>query len=623
MAVRRVGKAWGNALGGYKRQNRSRGGQFSSGFAGSVSSNSISALSAGQRRAQYLDRQRKKSSRKATAKKAAKIAGVAIAAGAVGYAGYRSVNGVKSTQYVNDVIGSGFTKKVKSPGGSTRTFTVGGRANQIYNGSSNLSGTRAVSSAGSHSDIRGKLATAAAVSSSATAINRNLQENLRISAKPANQSGVREHSSPIGDRTLMRSPDANLTQRALTSGRAQYALPATTESHQQYGNLADHYSINHDSGWSPAVKYKPSSAGQLNYPGMNRPGQKKRNVNGMKIKDRPTDSGQKTAYVFEDIERYTPGSQVMRGEASPDYFNDDRHEAVALGWTGRARNSSAGITRSLGGTEMSPKPLPQQTAAKATKNVNLGAADTSRRKAPRERPVSDFEASMNQFHPGLRDLEQMELENMTAQIQREQAAVRRAAMDPNRQSKARSIENQKTVSGMRVANLSQEDRDMLPRSQQAYLSEYNQLIAAGEEPTKLQVKTATTIYNKANKSYAHSVPSATDNEELQELRKKEYIAQNGGKKMSKAEDRRLRHLRQKVSKNNARSRKTAAGKEYEQILISEGLGAINSGSWMSDTERAGTGTNSNSRAFGTSEEDLELMLYGQKIQSKKDWTAGD
>lgn len=87
MAVRRLrGKAWGNALGGYKFQKRGPGGKFGSGFVGSVGNKSVSVPSAGQRRASYL----KKDARKARAKKAAKIVGVTAVAAGVGYAGYKA-----------------------------------------------------------------------------------------------------------------------------------------------------------------------------------------------------------------------------------------------------------------------------------------------------------------------------------------------------------------------------------------------------------------------------------------------------------------------------------------------------------------------------------------------------
>lgn len=91
MAVRRaLGRAWGNALGGYKSQNRSKGGQFSSGFSGSVGSASITRMSPGQRRAQYLQK-KKKEQRKKTVVKVAGVAGAVALGGAVAYKNRESI----------------------------------------------------------------------------------------------------------------------------------------------------------------------------------------------------------------------------------------------------------------------------------------------------------------------------------------------------------------------------------------------------------------------------------------------------------------------------------------------------------------------------------------------------
>lgn len=91
----RLGRAWGNALGGYKFQNR-RGGKFTSGFTGAFISapkstkkrgkkSTNARMTKGQRRyAEYKKAERKKKI-KSTAKK---VAVVGVVAG-VGYAGYR------------------------------------------------------------------------------------------------------------------------------------------------------------------------------------------------------------------------------------------------------------------------------------------------------------------------------------------------------------------------------------------------------------------------------------------------------------------------------------------------------------------------------------------------------
>lgn len=85
MGVRRArGKAWGNALGGYKKQKRV-GGKFSSGFVGSVGSPSLTPAA---RRAQFVERKSVRDRRRKTAKKVAIGAGVvALGAGAAYAAG--------------------------------------------------------------------------------------------------------------------------------------------------------------------------------------------------------------------------------------------------------------------------------------------------------------------------------------------------------------------------------------------------------------------------------------------------------------------------------------------------------------------------------------------------------
>lgn len=96
------GKAWGNALGGHKLQNRV-GGRFSSGFAGGrksarqLRSTPYSQLTPAARRAKYLESKKaeqKKVKRKATAKKVAKTAAVgAVVAGVAAYSARRGFQG--------------------------------------------------------------------------------------------------------------------------------------------------------------------------------------------------------------------------------------------------------------------------------------------------------------------------------------------------------------------------------------------------------------------------------------------------------------------------------------------------------------------------------------------------
>lgn len=87
-----MARKWGNALGGYKLQNR-KNGKFASGFAGKSISGSAKLTKAnstpGQRRAQYLEGKRKEAQRikrKQTAKKVVKTAAVVGAVGVGAYA---------------------------------------------------------------------------------------------------------------------------------------------------------------------------------------------------------------------------------------------------------------------------------------------------------------------------------------------------------------------------------------------------------------------------------------------------------------------------------------------------------------------------------------------------------
>lgn len=91
-----MARKWGNALGGYKTQNR-KGGKFASGFAGKSISGSAKLTKANstpaQRRAQYLEGKRKeaqKIKRKQTTKKVVKTAAVVGAVGVGAYAVSRS-----------------------------------------------------------------------------------------------------------------------------------------------------------------------------------------------------------------------------------------------------------------------------------------------------------------------------------------------------------------------------------------------------------------------------------------------------------------------------------------------------------------------------------------------------
>lgn len=95
--ARRIGKAWGNALGGYRLQNRV-GGKFSSGFGGGSKGSRAAtvakrASTPAQRRAQYLDGRRVaegKAKRNKKIKNVAKAAAVVGVVGAAGYAAHKS-----------------------------------------------------------------------------------------------------------------------------------------------------------------------------------------------------------------------------------------------------------------------------------------------------------------------------------------------------------------------------------------------------------------------------------------------------------------------------------------------------------------------------------------------------
>lgn len=129
--ARRIGKAWGNALGGYKLQNRV-GGKFASGFSGlskgakkSVSSKKRKSTP-GQRRADYLESKAKRERSVKRKKTAKKVATTAVVVGAVGGAAYvANKNGNLSFDNRQGPFGKtrkiGATLKVK---GSSATIGV-------------------------------------------------------------------------------------------------------------------------------------------------------------------------------------------------------------------------------------------------------------------------------------------------------------------------------------------------------------------------------------------------------------------------------------------------------------------------------------------------------------------
>lgn len=92
MAKVRKGMAWGNALGGYKLQNRV-GGKFASGFSGRSSAKKLlntpyGDLSPAARRAKYLESTKREAKSKKRKSRAKKVAVTAAAIGAVGAVGY-------------------------------------------------------------------------------------------------------------------------------------------------------------------------------------------------------------------------------------------------------------------------------------------------------------------------------------------------------------------------------------------------------------------------------------------------------------------------------------------------------------------------------------------------------
>lgn len=115
--AKRIGGAWGNALGGYRLQNRV-GGKFSSGFAGKSSkalSKTKTPANSRQRRAQYLEGKRKEAVRKKRNSNIRKVAAGAIVVGAVGAAGYAAHrNGNLSLHSDSGVKGATIRRRGKS-----------------------------------------------------------------------------------------------------------------------------------------------------------------------------------------------------------------------------------------------------------------------------------------------------------------------------------------------------------------------------------------------------------------------------------------------------------------------------------------------------------------------------
>ena len=99
-----MSKKWGNALGGYRKQNR-KGGKFSSGFAGQSIKGSakIAGSTPAQRRAQYLEGKRKAAvveKRKKTAKSVLKGAAIVGVVGAGAYVATKHLQAANQTPRV-------------------------------------------------------------------------------------------------------------------------------------------------------------------------------------------------------------------------------------------------------------------------------------------------------------------------------------------------------------------------------------------------------------------------------------------------------------------------------------------------------------------------------------------
>ena len=211
--ARRIGKAWGNALGGYKLQNRV-GGKFASGFSGSSKKVTKVKTPSGrstpaQRRAQYLDGKRKeaqRAKRKKTVKKAATAAAVVGVVGGAAYAAHRSGNLKISAKRTDEGVGSvnatvfgkkmgfGYDASVKGETGiegfigkrrSSKTFGSAGTANP--SGAKTSKGRSRASTT-----MRGA-AVAASISSSAAQVNREIKSMRK--EQRTDQHGVGERAS--------------------------------------------------------------------------------------------------------------------------------------------------------------------------------------------------------------------------------------------------------------------------------------------------------------------------------------------------------------------------------------------------------------------------------------------
>ena len=151
-----MGKAWGNALGGYRKQSRDKGGRFGHGATvPSLPSMSVSpkkshasksmAMTKGQRRYVAYQDGKKKERNKRIAQAAVAVAAI----GAVGYVGYRSYQGTKTATPIDmhPVTLSatrGARGKVRSPDGKIRPLKLKTRPRELLVSPDGSTTTRAI-----------------------------------------------------------------------------------------------------------------------------------------------------------------------------------------------------------------------------------------------------------------------------------------------------------------------------------------------------------------------------------------------------------------------------------------------------------------------------------------------
>lgn len=611
------GRAWGNALGGYKKQKRV-GGKFSSGFVGSVGSPSLTPAA---RRAQFVERKSVRDRRRKTAKKVAIGAGVvALGAGAAYAAGQsptirkKVVEGRLAAGLSADVarqhvipsvkghakVKSEFVKKkaakaqdvVNAADASTKkVLTISATAvtainnvEKVKKSVERLTGKEEVWQTGVGRAVDHE--TRVISHGPDTAEQMRLANNARMAELKAQRHAIYQKNHTPGQRFGVTSP-------SLAGGT---------------GHQAAHAPIGHS---EPAINAHRASRGQLYNPGMNRPMQKKAGLQKAKFKGRDS---QFVTNSYENVDRLEGGRVYMRSEDIGSYNNDDAHERLALApgagsqvhsgmrHFGTIGNSAARARTARPGTVKTP----QASAQKNLRAMNMSAADVGHGRARyREKPVSDFNSAMNVYHPGMQDLQDMELHNVAMApgvVRADQ--MRRDAIDRqrNKPSKQRLnyLSGESLVSGRQNSFISGTDLwKNLSNSQRNYVDAYEDQINMGIQPNRRQKHTYTALRRRAVYLEGLTEP---EQQLLKELDKR--VPKKGAR--TKNEIRTYDRLRKK-KRDTDRHKKLGF---YERTLRDAGM--------KPNFDRQDNTVSMH--LFGKNDQEVEKFMHGHKAKDpNKDW----